>query len=322
MDIVKEAVIDLLSDQQGPALSSTSDLPVVETKPDASNEGVPPAAPSKTEVVKEEAKLPSESATEATDEGSGEPAKKESRGVQKALDRLTAEREAEKRRADEQTEARIRLEERLKLLEEAKPKPQTSDEDAPVKPSRDDFPDPDAWEEALLGYADKKAAYTARQEFKTLQAEEARKAEATAIEESQRVAREAYNGRLTKVQEKYPDFKEVAETPNVQISIPMAHVIINSESGPELQYYLGKNPEEAARIMTLAPPMQIYELGKIEAKLNAPPSAPKPAVSAAPRPIKPISAGTESSNKNPEEMSMEEYASYRKQQSGGRAVRH
>ena len=34
MDIVKEQVIDIL-DQQGPALSSTTDMPVIETKPDS-----------------------------------------------------------------------------------------------------------------------------------------------------------------------------------------------------------------------------------------------------------------------------------------------
>ena len=99
MEIEQPIVVDLLETPGGaPALSSTSDMPVVEAKPDVVVE-VPAAAP------EEEAEQLEESATSTTEETkvseqSGEPAKKESRGVQKALDRLTAEREEQKRRAE------------------------------------------------------------------------------------------------------------------------------------------------------------------------------------------------------------------------------
>ena len=44
MELKKPATLDILP-AGAPALSSTSDMPVVEIKPDASNEGAPPAAP-------------------------------------------------------------------------------------------------------------------------------------------------------------------------------------------------------------------------------------------------------------------------------------
>ena len=312
--VVKQPIVDLLgSEQSVPALSSTSDLPVIETKPDAQAAAPEPAK-------EKELEQPADSATAATEtEQPGEPAKKESRGVQKALDRLTSERETEKRRAEA---AEARLDAALKALERTTGKPEVtepSDADEPARPSRNDFPDPDSWDAALLKYAEEKAVWTTRREIKSLETERQQAEQTKAVEEGQRVAREAYNGRVSKVLDKYPDFKEVAESPDVEISMPMAHAIIHSERGPELQYYLGKNPDEAKRITALSPPLQLVELGVILAKIDAPVVKP---VSAAPKPIKPISAGTEPAAKDPNEMSMDEYKAYTLARDRGGAMRH
>ena len=323
MEIVQEKVIDIL-DQQGPALSSTTDMPVVETKPDSVPE--PKAAQPKEEAKAETeavAEQLDESATSTTEEDSGQPAGEEKpRGVGKRLAELTkARKEAEEREAA----ANERLNQALAALERVTGKPvdaQQAEEQAgdpePVRPTRTEFPDQEAYDIALDAYVDQKAAWVAKREVKAATEEARKEAEMRVIEEQQRVVREAYDARIAKVTERYPDFKEVANTPDVQVSMPVAHAIIHHEMGPEIQYYLGKNPEEAARIMTLSPPLQLMEVGFIVHQLKSQSAAPaaqpaqKPPVSAAPKPIKPIAASAESVGKDPESMSMEEYAAKRK----------
>ena len=338
--VEQPAVIDIL-DQQGPALSSTTDVPVVETKPDSVAVEPVEAEPTEPEVEAEEAEQPGESATPATDEDSGQPAGDKPRGVGKALAELRQQRkEAEERAriADE------RLTQALAALEKVSAKavdvpgvdPQAA-ESGPARPARSDYPSTELWEEALIDYADQKATWSARKEIRAAQEQAQQEAESRVQEEQQRVSREAYQARIAKVTERYPDFKEVAETPDVQVSMPMVHEIINSENGPDLQYYLGKNPDEAKRIadmtMTLRNPQtgqlevvpnvvaQIAEMRVLSYKLaNSTPQSTKPTVSNAPRPIKPITASSEKASKPLESLSMEEYAARRK--ADWKAARH
>lgn len=322
----KPKILDILPTKT-PALSSTSDMPVVETRPDASNEGKPPEL---TKAAPDEGKTDeTESATVTADETAasteGEP-KKPAKGVQKRLDELTRQREdAERRaRAAEEREARI-----LKLLEDrAAPPPPAPKEEAkpdttdpePERPVKSNFADPDSYEAAVLDYADQKASWTARKEVAAARAadEKARREQAQATEE--RTVREAHAGRVAKAKEKYADFTEVAESPDVEISLPMAHAIIGHELGAEIQYHLGKHKDEAARIRALPVALQLMELGNIAAGLRAPAPAavaasatPAKSISKAPAPIATVeAAGTSAGEKSLEEMSMEEYAAARR----------
>ena len=322
MIIEQPPTIDLL-DVDAPALSSTSDLPVVETKPDASNEGAPPAVPSE---QSEEAKQPEESATSATEDQPGQPAAEEKapRGVGKKIQELTRRSDEAARRA-EAAEARLdRLMaamERMSVQAPAQPEAQqVSDDPEPAKPVRSEY-DADGYDQAILEYADAKAAWIARKELRAAQEKAAADQQADAIASKREAVREAYQARVEAVKEKYPDFTEVAESPDVQVSMPMAAAILHSDHGPDLQYWLGANPQEAARIIKLSPPLQLMELGKIEARLTAP-RTPKPAVSAAPAPIKPISGSASGMQKSPEDMSMDEYAAWRKGQQAQARARH
>jgi hypothetical protein len=74
----------------------------------------------------------------------------------------------------------------------------------------------------------------------------------------------------------------------------MAATIQESDMGPDIAYYLGKNTAEADRIARLSPFLQAKELGKLEAKLAATVTPPKP--SAAPAPISPIKAPASSAS--------------------------
>jgi hypothetical protein len=315
LKIEKPMTLDIL-DLKSPALSSTSDMPVIETKPDAS------PAPAATEPKKAEVKTPSESATEpAEPAASDEPAPKPAKGVQKRLDELVRQRvEAEARAKAAEENLRLALEASRPAPAEPKAQPQ-EEEPEPKRPAKSDFTDPEAWDAAVLAYADEKAAYVARREVKAARAEDEQKRLDTAQAEAGRALREVHAARVEKAKTKYADFSEVAESPDVHISIPMAHAILNHEQGPDIQYFLGKNAAEAQRIAKLAPHMQLVELGMIAASLRAPaaPAAepvaetPKP-ITKAPPPISPVSSGKADVTKTPEDETMEEYAARRKKE--------
>ena len=323
LQVQKETKMDLLDTSGAPALSSTSDIPVVETKPDATNEGAPPAA-----APDKDAKTPtSESATEPEETSANEPQDKTpARGVQKRLDELTRQREEAERRAKAAEEnLRLALEGRKETPAPPKDETKVQEEQEPQRPKRADFPDPDAYDAALDVYIAEKASFTARKEVQAARsADEKARAEAQANAERQRIFT-THAERVEKAKTKYTDFAEVAEAPNVEVSYVMADVILTHEQGPDIQYHLGKNPAEAARIMKLAPAAQLMELGMLAASLKAPAAAapkaepapaPKP-LTAAPAPIKPAPAAGESTAKPMEEMSMDEYAAMRKPQLQG-----
>lgn len=308
LKIEQPITLDLL-DLKTPALSSSSDMPVIETKPDSQ------AEPALSEEVLEETDKTQEQSATSPDSTSENDEPKKAKGVQKRLDELVKQREEERLRAQAAEE---RLDQALAALERhtvptvgETPEPMEH-EAKPVIPLKADFTDDDAWTRAMGEYADQKAAWAARREVQKAQRELQAKAEQDAIEAGRRAVREAYNARLSKVTEKFPDFKEVAESPDVQISMPVAAAILHAEDGPELQYYLGKHPEEAARISGLPVFIQLMEMGILSARLKG--NVAKPVVSAAPKPIKPITPGSEPANKPLEDLSMEEYAQRRKKQ--------
>lgn len=99
---------------------------------------------------------------------------------------------------------------------------------------------------------------------------------------------EAYHEREEAAREKYDDFEQVAYNPKLPISNAMAETIQASDIGPDIAYYLGSNPKEAARIASLnSPILQAKEIGRIEAKIASEPVLKK--TTSAPPPIAPIS---------------------------------
>jgi hypothetical protein len=97
-----------------------------------------------------------------------------------------------------------------------------------------------------------------------------------------------YQDLIDAAEDKYPDYVQVAHTHKF-MTADMASAIKSSELATDMAYYLGSNLKEAERIFKLPPMMQIKELGKLEARLEAGEPAVKK-VSSAPAPIKPIAA--------------------------------
>lgn len=94
----------------------------------------------------------------------------------------------------------------------------------------------------------------------------------------------AWDGIKADMRERVPDFDTVVNdrTPIHERAAPF---IVESEKGGEIAYWLGKNPDAARDLFQkfeTAPAQALIELGRIEARLSAPPpktatQAPKPA---------------------------------------------
>jgi len=119
-----------------------------------------------------------------------------------------------------------------------------------------------------------------------------RKAQELVQQRDQRQQQEAllenYQEREEAAREKYDDFEQVALNPKLPITTLMAQTIQASDVGPDVAYYLGSNPKEAERISRLPAYLQAKEIGRIEAKVQSSPPAKK--TTAAPSPIKPVTA--------------------------------
>lgn len=147
---------------------------------------------------------------------------------------------------------------------------------APVNPpAPDDFDNAARYAEAL---AEQKAQELLRQR-------EAAQQQAKLLE--------AYHEKEEEARGKYDDFEQVAYNPSLPVTDVMAQSIQASDAGPDIIYWLGSNPKEAARIANLPPILQAKEIGKIEAKMASDPPLKK--TSTAPAPIAPVTARSTSS---------------------------
>lgn len=112
-----------------------------------------------------------------------------------------------------------------------------------------------------------------------------------------------------------PDYASVAHRPDLPITAPMAEVIMESDEGPALAYFLGKNPEIARTIANLPAHIAAKELGRIEGRLVAERESAKPkTVSKTPPPPKKIEGAHAPIEKDPDKMSADEWVKWREKQ--------
>ena len=187
-------------------------------------------------------------------------------GFQKRIDKVTADKYAEKRRADE-------LQKKIDALEAANKK------ETLVKPKLEDHDyDEDAFNKANLQYDIDKGV----QEALAKQSADA-KAEQQKTESEKVLVN--FNERANALGKS--DFDEKANAiPNLPQGV--ADAIMQSEDGAEMVYHLGSNPEEAEALANMSPAMAAMQLGKLSTKLSAKPEI---KTSAAPDPIEPINSG-------------------------------
>jgi hypothetical protein len=326
---------DILS-TGAPALSATSDMPETPAvSPDTALAAV--AQPADQQAAVDQGKPETtdtvETAPEVVEPKTGtqaeaevvEPVDKSNKGINERFSKITADRRAAEARADKLAEG---LEKALATIADlAKVKAEPVKEVADPRPDRTAFDDPNAYDEALVQWSARIAtkAATAEAEAARVSSERARQEEdqTRALTAEQERIRTEWSDKRTKAMETYPDYAEVAERDDLQITMPMAQAIAVSENGPDIAYHLGKNVKEADRIAAMVMPGQVFpqghpqagqpvpdygrqmfEIGKIAATLAM---ARKSSVSKAPDPIKPTGSRQAATPVDPEKESGDAY---------------
>lgn len=187
----------------------------------------------------------------------------------------------------------------------------------PNEPKPGDFKTVGEYTRALVKYEAKKAG-------------ESGKAQADQTKQQERATElvSAFAKRQDEFKAATPDYEDVVGSTELIVPNIAMQYLVESELGPQLSYYLAKNPDEAARLRTLSPSRCLAELGKMETKLEKPATptpkvdAGKPAeVSKAPAPITPLAGKEASVTKDPKDMNFQELRAFRQQEARAKAGR-
>lgn len=243
-------------------------------------------ADSPTEAVADapEASEPEE-VTEQSEPNEAETAKpqeerKQNPKLEKRFSEITKQREEARQEAQREREARQALEARLQALEK-----QSAPQQAQVVEQE---PQPHQFSDAFE-YAKALTDYRVEQRLAQEKAEQAKAAEAA---ERQKVMSQ-WSQKVQAAKAELPDFDEMVQSASdVVVPDHIRDAMMESDVGPKLLYHFAENPDLARSIAAMPPIKALREIGKLEAKFEAPKQAEKPSVarSKAPEPIQPIRA--------------------------------
>lgn len=129
--------------------------------------------------------------------------------------------------------------------------------------------------------------------------------------------RQAIESVLRAGQEKYPDFIQKVNDPNLpplrEINPAAFEAVKSSDAAIDVAYYLASNPQEVYQFASLSPVQAIRKVAQIEAQLNNKPAS----VKMPPKPPSRLSGHSEAV-KDPEKMSMDEWLKWRNGQLSSR----
>jgi hypothetical protein len=233
-------------------------------------------------------------AADGEDDAGTDEAEQGKEALSKAQKKRDAKRRKVEARIQAVSEENQRLKDRLEAIERQKP------------PQIELGPEPDpAKFDSDAKYIAALAVYEAR---KSNRADQVKTYEADSV--AARAATEAsalklFRERTTALKDRIPDIEEKVLADSTGLfDRRMADLIVDSEMGPEVAYYLTGHREEAQRIKSMSQTAAAREIGKIEAKL----SLPKPRTETnAPPPPKILKGSTSGPAKKLEDMSMAEY---------------
>jgi hypothetical protein len=227
----------------------------------AQTETPPAAAEPTANPVKAEG---TETISTAPEPTKGEPptAAKPKNSVQARIDELTQEKRELDEFAQNEYEARLQAQSRIKELEQqlqvAKPAEPAKQEPEAPRPDRTKYSDAEKYENDLLEWNRKQA-------LKDFQREDAARRE----QEAKQVALTAFAGRIEAAREVIPDYDEVIRAAaRRQEVVPkhVAFVLEYSDYGPQIGYELAKDRELAKRIFGMNQADAMLELGEIKRK--------------------------------------------------------
>lgn len=175
-----------------------------------------------------------------------------------------------------------------------------------VEPSIDDFEDWTDYEKAKDAFVERKV------EKRILAKLESKSKEQEVIKQKQK-----FNQKLFELQKVDPDkYNKIYNAPISNNDI--VNTITGMDYGIDVAAYLADHPDEAIEIDRTPGPKAFLKLGKIEERLKTPKSQPQTKkISQVADPIKPVSSNGGALKKDPANMSMEEYAEYRKREMYG-----
>ena len=176
------------------------------------------------------------------------------------------------------------------------------------KPQVQDYPDYDAYVEAVAGWqAEQKLA------------ERERQAQASRQREAEQTQARSWNERILAAQTKYDDWDEVLQGADVPVTAALRDALLDSEQGAEVLYYLASHTDEARRLQALTPAGVARAIGRIEAKLATEGAAtpPEPEPPPTPPPVRPVGTSRSGQQKAPADMTPQEYRAWR-EKGGGR----
>lgn len=311
--------------EAAPALEVVANKPVLElTQADTSSS----VEPSKADISPA---IPEESGLEEGDETLALRAQKrinikhrEMKQAQALAERLREENTESESFAKNQFDRARMAEEKLATLErelaELRSKTATVAEPQKAKkPDAQEFMD-DKGQFKAFEYAEALAKFSATEAVE----EDRRKQREEATQAEQALAVKAFEARLERAREKYPDFKEVVGRDETIVPSYVQQYMIKSPYGADLGYWFAKNPTESARIFALEPILAIAELGEIQTQWKTKSSgASEPAThtltlpknGGAPAPIIPLqSQASAQTNTDPGRMNFQELRAFRREE--------
>ena len=246
------------------------------------------------------------------------PKDKKSRLNERFSELTTKRKEAEARAEKAVEEAKILRQEREQLASEAKA---LKDKYEPAKPETvDPEPDPTQFND-VKEYSKALKEWTSdnvRREDSSKRAQEKVVQEATAKQNE-------FRARWQDAEKAIPDFKEtLAKAMDLTVSNEAQSAIMDSEVGPEICYYLAKNPDEVSKMSKLPIDKMLKYIGKLEDKVavktEGNEAKPVAKVSSAPAPISPMRSGasTGTGMLDAENKFMGTYADWKKARSEGK----
>ena len=177
--------------------------------------------------------------------------------------------------------------------------------------------DPAPREDQFEDYAEYQAALSAHKAMQALDAREKARVQGEAdrkgkeIEALQRAqqqeAAQNWAAQVADAKGRYADFDAVVSAPDLPIPQSVAQMLVNTDKGADVAYFLGTNRDQAAQIARMNPIEQAMAIGRIEATINVP--SPR-TQSKAPDPITPVKPKATAS-KSWEDMTPAEFEKWR-----------
>lgn len=113
-----------------------------------------------------------------------------------------------------------------------------------------------------------------------------------------------------------PDFDAVVFNDNLTVPAKVTELVLSVENGPAVAYFLGKNPNEIARIARLSERDAAIAIGQLSNRVTLPASK---RATGAPPPVTTVSGSGNASSVDPAKLNNRDYRAWRNKQSANRS---